>query len=211
MTPGGTLRSSSRAQTASARSLAGVGSAAALRSSPRTSELASWMRAHFASPTNTGVRAATKPDRVYLNGAVRVPPRSDCHDVGGKRRTNERAQMPAKGLLPRPSHRVVERGYERLGHCVAKPALDLGAVRFDVREPEREVVVGDAVQAPLRATFVLRHRNEPLDQPQLDQPVQGPRGLSADGVGDLAVLGTSRRNRAQDAAAHVAQVGFGRE
>ncbi len=119
--------------------------------------------------------------------------------------------MVAERGLPALAHEVVELSAQYGQHRLAEPAIDRGPVAVEHLQPEGEEVVGDPVAAPAGGDIALGDRDDPLDEPQLHQPVEHSRRFGADGVADLVVLGPPRGDRAQHERGQVAALGLGRE
>ncbi|MGH3193091.1 MAG: hypothetical protein ACRDOL_38735 [Streptosporangiaceae bacterium] len=77
----------------------------------------------------------------------------------------------------------------------AEPAIDLGPEPHQRPQVEGQVIVGDPVDAPPGARALFGDREQPFDDPQLGQPVQGPGRLGPDGIGDLIVPAASGGDR----------------
>src|SRR6266498_815828 len=110
-------------------------------------------------------------------------------DVGG----GDRQDASRDGACSRPC-RTTPAPCGRRGSPAAPagslpPAtLDFGPVAVDNPQPERQEVVGHAVQAAPRTLRRLADRQDPLHQPQLLEPLQRAVWLGRDGVLDLVVL-----------------------
>ena len=68
----------------------------------------------------------------------------------------------------------------------------------------RQMYSPSPIPAP-RAPRILGDRDQALQQPQLDEPVQPSAGLRADGVGDLVVLRPPCRDGVEDLPAKLAE------
>jgi len=68
-----------------------------------------------------------------------------------------------------------------------EPTFDLGSVEFDDAQPECEEVVGDAIVATARARAGLGDGHDPLDEPQLDQPLERAGRLGAHGLLEVSI------------------------
>ncbi len=99
--------------------------------------------------------------------------------------------MLPERLFPGQTEMVIEACDQDGQQSLPETAVDLGTEPGKHPEIEGEEVVSDAVD-PAPAAGGVGHRHDPVDEPQLDEPVQGAGRLSPDMIPDLVVLRAAR-------------------
>src|SRR5262245_39627864 len=104
------------------------------------------------------------------------------------------ADMIAEGGFPHRPHVVVDCLLEHAKDRIAETTLNLRPEGFDGPQIKREKVVGDPVDTASRM-FGLGNRNEPFNEPQLDQALECPSWLSSYPILDFVVTCAAGRDR----------------